>query len=663
MAQVPLNSSLKTFLAKNLYDSLTSIENSVGLYISKTETALGGIAEASVSTAEDSATKGSKFYEYGTRRQILTTKMLTDRRISMMTRRYDWTYGQIYRAYDNTADLRNATAAAPFYVYTDEGHVYVCLNNGGGLPSIDKPKGTGVNPLYFRNGYIWKFLYKVPTDLLDFVDSDWIPIRELPIYENKPYAYSDEKQLQYEVQYEAVAGKVDSISVKDQGGRFENTVYASENRYVKSSSLGSTKLDPNASGVDDAYNDYSIRILSGQGAGQIRKIVGYNGSTRVATLSTEWSVVPNDTSHYEIIPTLTISGDGTGAEIYAKMTPYYQKTIESVVIVNNGSNYSYGTVSAEPEIEQPPEFVVAVSPIGGLGSDPLFDLKVERVSIIAKIEGREEKKAIIGNDYQRYGLWFTPKIGAGHKNEGKVANTDAIYRLTLDLQAPPGTTFSSNWIQQGDYIWSDKTYSSGKVSGFGTAFASYSPTRAKVTIDSATNKFKKDENIYVFRPNPSGSTFAFQNKSAIIANSLYDDVTRISYEETFRCTHKLNVTRADGSSFNMGTPYVDIPYDTKVTGASGSIGYVADFIPLGGPNGELYLTKVFKSDSADAAIGFTGGETLGVKVGVSTLELNTTSVSGPELNLFSGRIIYIQSIDPVFRNSEQLDLFKINIDF
>ena len=76
----------------------------------------------------------------------------------------------------------------------------------------------------------------------------------------------------------------------------------------------------------------------------------------------------------------------------------------------------------------------------------------------------------------------------------------------------------------------------------------------------------------------------------------------------------------------------------------------------------MFVTNVFPGSSADA-VGFTGGETLSVNNGTTTIDVNIESFSPPELNLFSGQLLYITSIEQVTRNAEQLDLFKINFDF
>ena len=52
------------------------------------------------------------------------------------------------------------------------------------------------------------------------------------------------------------------------------------------------KLSSNASSSNDYYTNWWIEITSGFGANQVRKIVGYTGSTRIAVLSSELNVNP-----------------------------------------------------------------------------------------------------------------------------------------------------------------------------------------------------------------------------------------------------------------------------------------------------------------------------------------------------------------------------------
>lgn len=55
-----------------------------------------------------------------------------------------------------------------------------------------------------------------------------------------------------------------------------------------------------ASAVDGFYNGMHVSITSGTGNGQERVIVGYNGTTKVATVDRDWATLPDATSNYSI---------------------------------------------------------------------------------------------------------------------------------------------------------------------------------------------------------------------------------------------------------------------------------------------------------------------------------------------------------------------------
>lgn len=60
-------------------------------------------------------------------------------------------------------------------------------------------------------------------------------------------------------------------------------------------------LEPAAGSVENKYVGYTIALYKGPGAGQVRQIVGYNGTTATATVDREWNVVPEkDNTHYII---------------------------------------------------------------------------------------------------------------------------------------------------------------------------------------------------------------------------------------------------------------------------------------------------------------------------------------------------------------------------
>lgn len=77
-------------------------------------------------------------------------------------------------------------------------------------------------------------------------------------------------------------------------------VTAERSNTAQGGSASSITLDAGASASDDAYNSMVVRITGGTGAGQIRRIYDYVGSTKVATVARDWATPPDNTSVFKI---------------------------------------------------------------------------------------------------------------------------------------------------------------------------------------------------------------------------------------------------------------------------------------------------------------------------------------------------------------------------
>jgi hypothetical protein len=60
-------------------------------------------------------------------------------------------------------------------------------------------------------------------------------------------------------------------------------------------------LAADASSSNSVYNGMLVKIVDGTGAGQVRLVTAYNGSTKVATVDQNWDIVPDNTSQYKIV--------------------------------------------------------------------------------------------------------------------------------------------------------------------------------------------------------------------------------------------------------------------------------------------------------------------------------------------------------------------------
>jgi len=67
------------------------------------------------------------------------------------------------------------------------------------------------------------------------------------------------------------------------------------------STSNTIKLDSGASSINNVYVGAIVEITDGTGAGQVRTIVGYNGTTKVATVNANWVTTPDNTSTFAIL--------------------------------------------------------------------------------------------------------------------------------------------------------------------------------------------------------------------------------------------------------------------------------------------------------------------------------------------------------------------------
>lgn len=82
---------------------------------------------------------------------------------------------------------------------------------------------------------------------------------------------------------------------------------------AQAGALSSITLAAGASATSDLYNRQLVQIVSGTGAGQVRNISAYNGTSKVATITPNWGTSPDATSVYRVLagyePQVNTSGD------------------------------------------------------------------------------------------------------------------------------------------------------------------------------------------------------------------------------------------------------------------------------------------------------------------------------------------------------------------
>lgn len=78
---------------------------------------------------------------------------------------------------------------------------------------------------------------------------------------------------------------------------------------AQAGAAGYIDLATSAPSTDDIYNNnFTVAITQGTGADQSRCIIDYTGSTRRATVASNWTVNPDDTSQYILLYTPNCNG-------------------------------------------------------------------------------------------------------------------------------------------------------------------------------------------------------------------------------------------------------------------------------------------------------------------------------------------------------------------
>ncbi len=202
---------------------------------------------------------------------LLFGKVVANTDIRFMIPRYDWTANTFYASYDkdNTNLYSNN-----FFVITPEQHVYKVLDNNNGLNSTIKPTLVSNSIFKTSDNYVWKYMYTINnSDMLKFSTRNYIPV-----------------VANTEVQASAIPGGIDIIKVQSGG-----SLWSTYNTGFLQSVVGSRELviSANASGNTNYYRDSSIYLKNGLGAGQIGKIIYYNGASKTLLLETSLDVAFN----------------------------------------------------------------------------------------------------------------------------------------------------------------------------------------------------------------------------------------------------------------------------------------------------------------------------------------------------------------------------------
>ena len=201
-----ITSNFRLDNSRNFYNSLDV--DSLYVFVGKSDhwdTTLAGTSDASVPTPADD--------QYDQRRawnNMIAMKKITATNLIGITRRTNWTSGNSYVAWDD-ADTNILTEN--FYVLTDQYNVYKCLKAGSGTSTV-KPTSTGYTPFKTSDGYVWKYMYHIDATYLQFLTTDYMPVKTIPV---DPVTGPDVDQWGVQQNSTGDAGKIYRVVVTNGG--------------------------------------------------------------------------------------------------------------------------------------------------------------------------------------------------------------------------------------------------------------------------------------------------------------------------------------------------------------------------------------------------------------------------------------------------------------
>jgi hypothetical protein len=284
-----ITSNFRTENANNFRDAIVNTDNSVYLFVGKSDAWSDVITDNTDTEAPnpaDNIVNANDAWQ-----NAIAMKRATASDVINIIPRHDWVSGNFYPAWDDADTNVYSTA---FYIITDEFKVYKCIkapaNESG---STVKPTQTNVNPTAEADTYIWKYMFTVfTTEATKFLTNFYIPVKtvKLPLSGDVNDLSADE-QVKYAYQNDSVAlnGKIFRYVVTNGGSGY--TVAPTVNVF-------------------------------GDGSGAVATAIIFDGVvTEVKVTGTGGTFQTNAGSGYNVAYVTLTGGNGNGATARAVLSP------------------------------------------------------------------------------------------------------------------------------------------------------------------------------------------------------------------------------------------------------------------------------------------------------------------------------------------------------
>jgi hypothetical protein len=151
---------------------------------------------------------------------------------------------------------------------------------------------------------------------------------------------------------------------------------------------------------------------------------------------------------------VTISGDGSSALATASIN-ISSNVVSNLTITNPGSGYTFATINISGGGGTGATARAIISPPGGHGSNPLYELGGNSVLINARLINSEGSKLPVDHSYRQIGLVIDPKIFNSQE-----VSSNVIVNQTYQI-----TTIGTGTYEVGEYVYQGATFPTSSFSG------------------------------------------------------------------------------------------------------------------------------------------------------------------------------------------------------
>lgn len=528
-------------------------------------------------------------------REMMFGKRIKESNVAKLIGRNLWSSGTVYAQYDDTDEL---LFDSEFYVVNGSEQVYKCLLNNDESESTSEPTLVQTDRFQTADGYIWKYMYTISsTNNTIFSTSNYIPV-----------------DVNSSVTSAASNGSIDVIFITSPGSNYRGYVSGTIASVISNTLFQVTSTQA-LSAENFFYNTSGFYITDGTGEGQLTTVSNYivnSSGYFVSTTDALNSPALVIGTSFRIAPQVRITGDGSGAKAVCTVNTISNTFfVETIEVVNSGSNYSYTNVSiiANPSYGSNAAARAVLPPRGGHGFDPAVELGCKHLGI---------------------SLFF-------NNNESSSISTDVSFRQAGIISAPEKFTAPT----------ANLTFN---------ALSGVSNTNDTIAITNANTHFKYNDKVrYVTDTGNtaigglSNGNFYYvvsSNTTTLKLSSTLDGAAINLTSGSSETGHRLFTTNTFSSNvFNS---------ITTLTVTTGAVQFIENEIIVGSTssaNGRVAFANSTQLQVTSITGTFSNSETV---VGQTTTATGTiTSINNPDIRRFTSPVLYIDNIEAIARSDSE----------